>query len=153
MMQDTRRDKPGPNRAILIGVLVVIAAGGLHVYRSRGAPTPPGWREDVEPALKEAKLDNKPVLVDFVASWCGPCQQMMRDVLPNPKVVEAMDGFVTVKADVDQYSDLANEHEVQYLPTFVVLDGQGREVHRFTGYHDVDDFLLQIAAARQRLAA
>jgi thioredoxin 1 len=73
----------------------------------------------------------KPALVEFGASWCGPCK-MLEPVLAD--LAEAYAGrvdFYTV--DVDHNPDLAMDHGVMGVPT-VILFKSGQPVHRLTGY-------------------
>ncbi|UBF28161.1 tetratricopeptide repeat protein [Kovacikia minuta CCNUW1] len=66
----------------------------------------------------------KPVLVDFFATWCGPCQ-MLKPILE--KLVQEYD-FVLAKVDIDQNPDLAQTYGVQGVPDVkVVVDGQVSE--------------------------
>ena len=62
------------------------------------------------------------VLVDFFATWCGPCK-MLSPVLE--KVAEKHPDVKVVKVDVDQASDLASQYGVMGVPTMIVFkDGQ-----------------------------
>ena len=62
------------------------------------------------------------VLVDFFATWCGPCK-MLAPVLE--KVADKHPDVKIVKVDVDQSSDLASKYGVMGVPTMIVFkDGQ-----------------------------
>ncbi len=79
--------------------------------------------------FKEEVLDAKmPVLVDFWATWCGPCQ-MVAPVLEE--IAEEMKDAKVCKIDVDEQPELAREYRVMSIPTLMVFkDGQAvkREV-------------------------
>ncbi|KAG6411153.1 hypothetical protein SASPL_129227 [Salvia splendens] len=76
-----------------------------------------------------SKKLNKLMVVDFTATWCGPCRFMA-------PAFEAMSAKYTdvdfVKIDVDELADVAREFAVQAMPTFVLLK-QGKEVDRVVG--------------------
>lgn len=71
-----------------------------------------------------------PVLVDFYATWCGPCQMMV----PILAQVQAalQDRLQVVKIDTEKYPQLATQHGVQALPTLVLFKA-GQPVHRIEG--------------------
>lgn len=71
----------------------------------------------------------KPVLVDFWASWCGPCK-VMEPILEQAATEE--DGFEFAKVNADDNADLAMRFNVLSIPTYIVMKG-GSEVARFSG--------------------
>lgn len=62
-----------------------------------------------------------PVLVDFFATWCGPCQAMMPLLEEVEKDIPK--GAKIVKLDIDQAPELASKYGVMSIPTFKVFKG------------------------------
>lgn len=69
---------------------------------------------------QEVLQSDKPVLVDFFATWCGPCKML------SPIVDELADAHPEVKVckiDVDQNQDLAQQFQVMSIPTLILFKG------------------------------
>ncbi|WVZ05814.1 hypothetical protein V8G54_019160 [Vigna mungo] len=79
--------------------------------------------------FNEVKESGQLLVVDFSASWCGPCKFI-------EPAIHAMAGKFTdvnfVKIDVDELSDVAGEFQVQAMPTFVLFKG-GKIIDRVVG--------------------
>ncbi len=73
---------------------------------------------------------NLPVLVDFYATWCGPCQ-MMAKILEQVNVL-LKDQLRIIKIDSDKYPELASHYEIQALPTLVLFKA-GQPIDRIEG--------------------
>lgn len=71
-----------------------------------------------------------PVLVDFYATWCGPCQ-MMAPILDQVNA-RLKDRIQVVKIDTDKYPNLASENQIYALPTLVLFKN-GQPVDRIEG--------------------
>ncbi|KAF7140449.1 hypothetical protein RHSIM_Rhsim06G0091500 [Rhododendron simsii] len=66
---------------------------------------------------------DKPVLVDFYATWCGPCQ-FMAPVL-NEVSAAMIDKIQVVKIDTEKYPSIADKYRIEALPTFILFkDGE-----------------------------
>jgi thioredoxin len=71
-----------------------------------------------------------PVLVDFYATWCGPCQ-MMAPILEQVGV-QLKDRLQVVKIDTDKYPALASQYQIHALPTLVLFKN-GEPIERIEG--------------------
>ncbi|KAJ9545804.1 hypothetical protein OSB04_025511 [Centaurea solstitialis] len=70
----------------------------------------------------------KPVLVDFYATWCGPCQ-FMAPIL-NEVSITMGDTLQVVKIDTEKYPEIANKYSIEALPTFILFK-DGKPFDRF----------------------
>lgn len=75
-------------------------------------------------------------VVDFYATWCGPCRMFG----PVFEEVSKDEDFNFVKLDVDKYSDIAREYGIMSIPTIILFEN-GKEVKRFTGFMTKDEFI------------
>lgn len=78
---------------------------------------------------KEVLQSNQKVLVDFYATWCGPCKQLSPIV---EEVARENDAIKFVKIDVDRAERIAAEYGVSAIPTLVVIEN-GEEITRSVG--------------------
>ncbi|MBN1868661.1 thioredoxin family protein [Candidatus Sumerlaeota bacterium] len=106
-----------------------------------------GWETDLDAALERARRSGKPVVEMFTTPWAPPGLAMAREVLSDERVRRALRSVETVVADPDASPERAGETKIEQLPTFVILDSDGKEYDRFGGFLPVGAFLATFEAA------
>lgn len=83
-----------------------------------------------------ASLIEDKAVVDFYATWCGPCKMFA----PIFEEVSIKMDFNFVKVDTDSNSDLAREYGIMSIPTIILFEN-GNEVKRHTGFMSEEEFI------------
>jgi thiol-disulfide isomerase/thioredoxin len=109
--------------------------------------------------IEQARAGDRPILLTFIADWCGYCRKMDRTTWKDPQVVRRAADLVAVRVDAEDGlardgftgRDLAREYRVQGFPTLLLLDPDGHEIARTSGYHNAGDLLAWVDESLPRL--
>lgn len=134
----------------------VAAAAGDQKPVVETAPGKITWL-DYDAGLAKAKSENKPILIDFTASWCGWCKRMDKETFSDPQVVKYIaENMVPVKVWGDDTTKagmithdgermtqkaLSSVYGVRGYPTFWFLDPAAGKIGPAPGYKKTTDFL------------
>lgn len=80
--------------------------------------------------IKRFIAEDKVTVVDFFATWCGPCKKVMPTFESLAEQYGSQANFL--KVDIDEGEDIAEEFEVEAMPTFQFFKG-GKLLEKFTG--------------------
>lgn len=98
--------------------------------------------KEFEKIIQESKL---PVIVDFYASWCGPCKQISPIFEQKAKALSK--DYLFLKVNVDDHSSLAQKYSVRSMPTMILLKG-GKEQARHVGSSEIVQMLEECSPKR-----
>ncbi len=102
------------------------------------------WNEDTfQDNLDKANKSGKPVMVDFFATWCGPCK--LAAPVIDKLADEMKDSIEVVKVDVDENNGIASRFGVMSIPTVIIFDTDGKEAAKQIGYPGEQGYRNMIA--------
>ena len=106
------------------------------------------WIENIDQGLAMAAEQNKPIMIDFMATWCPPCKKMEDSTFSNPDVIKKAHFFIPIRIDVDKQEGVANKYESNAskyggigIPNILFLDTDGKEIKHPVGYKNPTLFL------------
>lgn len=98
---------------------------------------------NIEKTFKDAKKENKPVLIDFFGIWCPPCNELDEIVFESRAFLEKSKAFKLLKVDADKEASwkIKDKYQVGGYPTVVFTDPSGKEAYRIVGFRTEKEFL------------
>jgi thioredoxin:protein disulfide reductase len=140
------------------GLGIALAVVGLAALVGYTQVVPEGahivWGDDYGAALVQAKAQQKPLLVDFGASWCGACKELEQKTFSDPRVVREGGRFVPVRVDLSPGKDTKEKRDLlagyaqRGLPLVVLHKPSGEVAARVTSFVEADEFLHLLRAVR-----
>ena len=104
--------------------------------------------------LQQAKANHQPVMLDFYADWCISCKEMEAYTFTDPKIRQALTGFLLLQADVTENSDEDKALLAKYNlvgPPAIIFFGNDmleKAAHRVIGYQDADTFIKTLQGVK-----
>ncbi len=108
------------------------------------------WRHSLMEAETEARQLNRPILLHFHASWCGPCRQMDGAVLNTAEVKRMLlERVVGVKIDLDQHPEIAEKYGVESIPADVIISPEGKVLKKSVGFQQREQYVAALLDAEK----
>lgn len=93
------------------------------------------WQTNLKQAAQQARTQEKAMLIQIGASWCGFCHKMEKETYRNQGVVKHVNScFIPVSVDADKNEELVEAIGVSGLPTTVIITPQLKIVKKISGY-------------------
>ena len=104
------------------------------------------WQYYSEETYEKAIQSNEKMIIDFYADWCIPCKELDALTFSNEKVIAAAKDFISMKVDMtktmsDQTEIIRNKFSIRGMPTVLIINSEGKEIERITGFVNAEEFL------------
>lgn len=113
---------------LLLAGFTLIAQEGIQF-------TDASWEE----VLQQAGDNERLIFLDAYTTWCGPCKMMEKNVFTEKAVGDFFnEKFINVRMDMEKEAgvQLAEKYGVKAYPTLLFINGEGKVIHRASGYHN-----------------
>lgn len=119
--------KKGIYRSLLVMAVATGLCGcGSNGRQQREAAADVANEIEQQSAASDSVHSEGVQVIDFYATWCGPCKRLA-PILEN--LEKKYDGKIAFRrVDIDQNPDMAAEYNVQAVPTLVIIDGEVKDV-------------------------
>ena len=106
------------------------------------------WLTDLAEAMTQSEKQDKPLMIDFTAEWCPPCQKMEKTTFNQPNVIRKTNSFITLRIDVDKQGAIADKYNCNAgkyggigIPNILFMDYNENRIKHIIGYQDQDNLI------------
>ena len=111
----------------------------------------PEWEKYTTEVYEASLNSNDKIIIDFYADWCIPCKELDALTFSDPEVINALSEFNSYKVDMtktmsDETALIREKFKIIGMPTILLINSKGEEIHRVTGFLDAEEFLKLISS-------
>jgi thiol:disulfide interchange protein DsbD len=103
------------------------------------------WISSDEEGFQIARLEGKPVVMDFYADWCSACKELDEKSWSDERVVAEISNFIPIKLDLTRNNEVTesyrNRYQIVGIPTVIFFSSSGEEIGRFGGFKSPEELL------------
>ncbi|MBK8947139.1 MAG: protein-disulfide reductase DsbD [Ignavibacteriae bacterium] len=127
---------------IVFSTLLIIGAAYLLYPNEKKSLD---WEYYSEQNYESALSNNEKMIIDFYADWCIPCKELDALTFSNDEVIKASQNFKSFKVDMtktlsEETEIIRKKFEIRGMPTVLIIDSNGKEVERITGFINAKEF-------------
>ena len=122
----------------------VVSGKGREPRKAAGPRALPAGVLLLDEALSRARSEHKPIVLDFFAKWCAPCQRMEKTTFKDKRVAELLGRTVFVRVDTDRHPSVAKRMGVEGLPDIRFVLPDGRVIRELRNFQDADSFSAEL---------
>lgn len=135
---------------VTLSLIIIAAAVYMLIPKQKNAPQ---WTYFSDEVYSASLSSNQPMIIDFYADWCIPCKELDSFTFSDLRVIDETKRFNTIKVDMTkslsaETERLRNKFKIVGMPTVLVLNSNGEEVKRITGFVTADEFLNVISSVQ-----
>jgi len=143
------------NASMLVLVAFVVACSTVLTGFPSSASPPPGdeirWQDTLDHALRDARNQQRPVLIHFYGDNCPPCAMLEKKAFRDPNLIDAInDQLIAVRINADEERQIASRYKVSRWPTDVYLYPNGDEIYRNISSQDPATYEMTIERVAQK---
>jgi thiol:disulfide interchange protein len=105
----------------------------------------------LDEALGQAQKERKPIVLDFFAEWCAPCQRMEKTTFKDERVKALLERCVFVRVDTDDHPDIAKRMAVEGLPDIRFVLPDGKMIRQLRNFQDAESFSSELEGLIQKM--
>ncbi len=110
------------------------------------------FHTSIDPGIKEAKNQSKPVFLYFRSETCYWCIVFEKEALSDDKVIDLLNKeFILISIDTFKQKNTAQNLNVRTTPYMIFFDKDGQEISRIPGYIPKEEFLVKLNEILQQL--
>ncbi|MEI7811927.1 MAG: cytochrome c biogenesis protein CcdA [Ignavibacteria bacterium] len=127
---------------IVLSVVIIVVSGYMLFPKKEAAPK---WIVFSEQSYVASLRSNQPMIIDFYADWCIPCKELDGITFSDRRIINESGRFSTYKVDMtkslsETTEKMRNKFKILGMPTVLIINSKGKEVHRITGFVDAERF-------------
>jgi thiol:disulfide interchange protein DsbD len=105
----------------------------------------------LDEALAQAQKESKPVVLDYFAEWCAPCQRMEKTTFKDERVRALLERCVFVRVDTDEHPDIAKRMAVEGLPDIRFVLPDGMVIKQLRNFQDEESFAAELEGLLRKI--
>lgn len=135
---------------LLIGAFLYLKSLDIKYYPAKYSQKPGKtvdlkWIHNLDEGIATAGKENKPVMIDTYADWCIACKELEEYTFSDAEVAKILENYVLVKLDFTKMTEedkkVQSALKIKGMPTLILLNSEGKETHRTSGFLNKEEFL------------